>query len=172
MDGRCSSPGEMMESSGRVTPFSRPPMSAAVDSNTAMPSSSLDRTPHGDARDNAITTCWVTELRFWDHRAVKGKWNLHQQVYQVYLVSWCKGSTFIYTHTRQSVRKGPYINWGPKVKFAGLQKTRPVFILEVCYPSLFSELKSGLMSNLICCVEPVNVIVMPQSEMEWRHCYF
>jgi hypothetical protein len=99
MDGRCSSPGEMMESSGRVTPFCRPPMSAAVDSNTAMPSSSLDRTPHGDARDNAIITCWVTELRFWDHRAVEGKWNVHRQVYQVYLVSWCKGSTFIYTHT-------------------------------------------------------------------------
>jgi len=55
MDGRGSRPGEMTENSGRPG-LDGPPCSAAVDSNTATSSSSSERNPHGEDKENAMLT--------------------------------------------------------------------------------------------------------------------
>lgn len=57
VDGRVSRPGEMTEISGRRG-LARPPCSAAVDSNTAISSSSSQGHPHGEDKDSAMLTCY------------------------------------------------------------------------------------------------------------------
>lgn len=53
MDGLVSRPGEITEISGRRG-LAKPPCSAAVDSNTAISSSSSEGHPHGDDKDSAM----------------------------------------------------------------------------------------------------------------------
>lgn len=92
MDARVSRPGEMTEISGRRG-LARPPSSAAVDSNTAISSSSSKGHPHGEDKDSAMLTC-SKEVFMSKYQVITTHLNLVVNQ-EMHVKSPCKASLYI-----------------------------------------------------------------------------